>query len=113
MGITQAKSLKWLVVGAALLMLPGHLAAQERTTISTFPATSYYLGYTEFAANTDGEIRIAAGGKYALYLNGDLVGTDDDPTTVETWEASFKRRANAIAVVVEYSGRGPNTVFSW
>ena len=111
MGITQAKSLKWLVVGAALLMLPRHLAAQERTTISTFPAISYYLGYAEFAAKTDGEIRIAAAGKYALYLNGDLVGTDDDPTTVETWEASFKRRANTIAVAVEYSGLRPEYGF--
>lgn len=111
MGITQAKSLKWLVVGAALLMLPGHLAAQERTTISTFPATTYYLGYTEFAAKADGEIRIAAGGKYALYVNGDLVGSDDDPTTVETWEASFKKRANTIAVAVEYSGTQPEYGF--
>ena len=70
MGITQEKSLKWLVFGAVLLMLPGYLAAQERTTISAFPATSYYLGYTEFAAKADAEIRIAAGGKYALYVNG-------------------------------------------
>ena len=70
MGITQEKSLKWLVFGAALLMLPGQLTAQERTTISTFPATSYYLGYAQFAAKADAEVRIAAGGKYALYVNG-------------------------------------------
>ena len=41
MGITQAKSLRWLVVGAALLMLHGYLAAQERATISAFPR--YFL----------------------------------------------------------------------
>ena len=92
-------------------MLSGHLAAQERTTISAFPTTSYYLGYTEFAAKADGEIRITAGGKYALYVNGALVGSDDDPTTVETWEASFKKRANTIAVAVEYSGIQPEYGF--
>ena len=92
-------------------MLPGHLAAQERTTISTFPATSYYLGYAEFAAKTDGEIRIAAGGKYALYLNGDLVGTDDGPTTVETWEASLSGGPISLRWRWSTAAHGPNTVF--
>jgi hypothetical protein len=39
-----------------------------------------------------------------LYLNGDLIGADDDPTTVETFDVAFKRRANNVAVVVEHDG---------
>jgi hypothetical protein len=92
-------------------ILPGHAAAQQRATINAFPAVSYYLGYTAFESSVDGQIRITAGDKYTLYLNGDLVGADDDPTTVETWDASFKRKSNIIAVVVEYSGTRPEYGF--
>ena len=57
-----------------------------------------------FDPAVDGHIRITAGGSYTLYLNGDLVGADDAPATVETYEVSFKRRENQVAVVVEHDG---------
>lgn len=112
--ITNARCPKvWLIkfsrsaqfIAAALLLSCGPLLAQlTRTAITAWPSTTYYIGHPSFDPATDGQIRITAGGRYTLYLNGDLVGTDEDPATVETYEVSFKRRENQVAVVVEHDG---------
>ncbi len=112
--MTNARCLKvWLIkisrstqlLAAALILCCGPLFAQlTRTAVTTWPTTTYYIGHPSFDPAVDGQIRITAGGSYALYLNGDLVGADDDPVTVETYEVSFKRRENQVAVVVEHDG---------
>ncbi len=96
----------WPFLGGLVLALSWSASAQllERATIDTWATTTYYLGFAEFPDNADGRIRIAAGGRYSLYLNGDLVGANDDPASVETYEVSFKRRTNMVAVVVEHDG---------
>ena len=105
-GITKAFRTGWPGLGGLLLAFSWPASAQflERATIDTWATTTYYLGYAEFADKADGGIRITAGGRYSLYLNGDLVGADDDPGSVETYEASFKKRTNMVAVVVEHDG---------
>jgi len=92
---------------AGLLLCGAALSAQglSRVAISTWPTTTYYLGYPKFVAKQDGQIRIVAGGPFTLYLNGDLVGSDEDPATVETWtDVQFKKKENQVAVVVEHDG---------
>ena len=76
----------------------------ERASVATWATTTYYLGYAEFADAVDGRIRIAAADRYSLYLNGELLGTDDDRGSVEVYEVSFKKRTNMIAAVVEHDG---------
>ena len=96
---------------ALLALLPllygSSLSAQElsRAAISNWPTTTYYLGFFEFASRTDGQLQIAAGGHYTLYLNGDLVGSDQGPDAAQTYEVSFNRRVNEVAVVVQHDGR--------
>ncbi len=95
------------LAAAGLLLCCSGLSAQDLSSvsISTWPSTTHYLGFPEFAEQQDGQIRITAGGSYALYLNGDLVGSDDDPSTVEVWtDLSFKRKENQVAVVVDHDG---------
>lgn len=103
--LTRIRSLSTLAVVAYLAVVPT-LAAQgpQRVTIDAWPTTTQYLAFAEFDARADGRIRITAGQRYSLYLNGDLVGADDDPATVETYEVEFVRRTNNIAVVVEHPG---------
>lgn len=81
--------------------------ASQRAVISAWPSTTNYLAFAEFDAAQSGQIRITAGGAYTLYLNGDLVGADDDVSTVETWDVEFSRRTNEVAVVVEHDGVDP------
>ncbi|MBD03386.1 MAG: hypothetical protein CME24_03450 [Gemmatimonadetes bacterium] len=83
---------------------PAITQALERAQINTWATTTYYLGYAEFADKVTGQIRITAADRYTLYLNGDLVGIDDDPGSVETYEVEFKKRTNMVAVVVEHGG---------
>ena len=92
---------------AGLFLCCGGLSAQDLSSvgISTWPSTTRYLGFPEFAAGQDGQIRITAGGPYTLYLNGDLVGSDADPSTVEIWpDLAFKKKENQVAVVVDHDG---------
>ena len=105
MWISTAFRFRWLPMGLVLLSVLG-LSAQplQRVSIDTWSSTTRYLAFAEFAAKGDGQIRITTGDRYTLYLNGDLIGTDDDPATVETYEVSFKRRTNNVAVVVEHQG---------
>lgn len=80
------------------------VAQPQQGAISTWPSTAHYLAFAELPSAQDGTIRITAGGRYTLYLNGDLVGSDDDPETVETWDVGFSNRSNNVAVVVEHAG---------
>ena len=92
---------------AGFFLCCGGPSAQDLSSvaISTWPATTHYLGFPEFAAKQDGQIRITAGGTYTLYLNGGLVGSDEDPSTVEVWsDLSFKKKENQVAVVVDHDG---------
>ena len=100
----------WLLVGAWLIAPVAGLSAQQlqSTTINFWPNTAYYLGYAFFDAKVDGQIRITAGDSYTLHLNGDEIGADSDPSTVETYDVSFKKKENVIAVVVQYSGTQPD-----
>ncbi len=93
----------WLALIAVFLAASVH-AQPTRTVINTWPSTTHYLGFAQFSGKDDGQIRISAAGAYTLYLNGDLVGADDDPTTVETYQVSFRNRENVIAVVSEHDG---------
>ena len=88
------------------LALAWPVAAQllERAPIDTWSTTTYYLGYAEFADAADGRIRIAAADRYDLYLNGDLVGRDDDPGSAEVYDVQFRKRTNMVAVVVGHDG---------
>jgi len=104
--ISRAARTGWPLIGGLLFLSAWGLSAQSlvRAAIDTWPTTTYYLGFAEFEEKIDGQIRVAAGGRYTLYLNGDLVGTDDDPNSLEVYEVSFKRRTNNVAVVVEHGG---------
>ena len=104
-----ARHLNWArpLATAGLLLCCGNLSAQDLSSlsISTWPSTTHYLGYPEFLEKQDGQIRITAGGSYTLYLNGELVGSDADPATVEVWtDLSFKKKENQVAVVVDHDG---------
>ena len=96
-----------VLMALALLLYSRSLSAQDlsRATISSWPTTTYYLGFFEFASATDGQLQIAAGGRYTLYLNGDLVGSDQGPDAAQSYEVSFKRRVNHVAVIVQHDGR--------
>jgi len=100
----------WLLLAAWLIAPAVGLSAQQlqSTTIEFWPNTAYYLGYAFFDAKVDGQIRITAGDSYTLHLNGDEIGADSDPKTVETYDVSFKKKENVIAVVVQYSGTQPD-----
>ncbi len=92
---------------AALLLAftwPATAQLLERAGIDTWATTAYYLGYAEFANKVDGQIRITAAERYTLFLNGDLIGANDDPGSVEIYEVEFKKRTNMVAVVVEHDG---------
>ncbi|MEW6754527.1 MAG: discoidin domain-containing protein [Candidatus Latescibacterota bacterium] len=97
-----------LPLGGVLLLATCGLSAQslQRVSLDTWPSTTYYLGFAEFASSAEGRIHITAGDRYTLYLNGDRVGADDDPATVGTYDVSFVRRTNTVAVVVEHEGGG-------
>jgi len=84
--------------------LPAATQALERAHINTWATTAYYLGYAEFTNKVAGQIRITAADRYTVYLNGKLVGSDDDPGSVETYEVEFAKRTNMVAVVVEHGG---------
>lgn len=90
-----------LVVGLAAV---AGAQTAGRAVIRQWPSTAYYLGFATFPSAQAGQIRIAAGGTYSLYLNGNLVGTDADPATAEAWEVQFANRANTIAVVLSHDG---------
>lgn len=92
---------------ASMLLSSSSLSAQElsHATVDSWPTTTYYLGFSEFASKTDGQILIAAGGRYTLYLNGELVGSDQGPDAAQSYEVSFKRRVNHVAVIVQHDGR--------
>ena len=95
------------LAAAGLLMCCSGLSAQDLSSVSvsTWPSTTHYLGFPEFVDAQDGQIRITAGRTYTLYLNGELVGSDDDPSTVEVWsDLSFKKKENQVAVVVDHDG---------
>lgn len=94
----------WLSI--AIVLFPGWVlgASLQHFTVKEWPSTTYYLGFPYFGSAAKGRIRITAGGRYTLYLNGDLIGADEDPLSVETYAVSFKKRENTVAVVVEYSG---------
>ena len=96
-----------LAVAGLLLSGASEVGAQDlqRVTVDSWSTTTSYLGFAEFADAVDGQIRVTAGDSYSLYLNGVFLGSDDDPTTIETYEASFVRRANRVAVVVDHGGR--------
>jgi len=95
-----------LAVAAFLLLAPEVSRTQpaERVVIDTWPASTSYLAYAEFAQAVDGQIRITAGDRYTLFVNGKLIGSDADPASVEAYDVSFKRRTNNVAVVVEHDG---------
>lgn len=106
--VRHSKSiLRLSLVWGVLLSSAWCLSAQPlaRVSIDTWPGTTCYLGFAELKAKIDGRIRITAGDRYTLYLNGDLVGTDGDPGSGETYKVSFKKGINTVAVVVEYAGR--------
>ena len=92
---------------AAILLLCSEASktqAAERVAIDTWSSSTSYLAFAEFDQAADGQIRITAGDRYALFLNGELIGSDDDAATVETYAVSFKRRTNNVAVVVDHDG---------
>ena len=96
-----------VLMALAILLYGSTLSSQElvRAAISSWPTTTYYLGFFEFASKTDGQLQIAVGGHYTLYLNGDLVGSAQGPDAAQSYEVSFKRRVNHVAVIVQHDGR--------
>ena len=88
----------------AAIASPAWSQVVERASVDTWATATYYLGFAEFADAVDGRIRIAAADRYSLYLNGELVGTDDDPGSVEVYDVPFNRRTNMVAAVVEHDG---------
>ena len=103
---TQRTRPGWSLTAALLLVCTWPAIAQplERARIDTWASTAYYLAYAEFADKVDGQIRITAADRYTLYLNGDLIGANDDPGSVETYAVEFAKRTNTVAVVVEHDG---------
>lgn len=93
------------LVSATLLVCAVSVSAQtQQALVTTWPSTTHYLAFAEFPSAQDGTIRITSGGSYTLFLNGDLIGSDDDPTTVESWDVGFGNRDNTIAVIVDHPG---------
>ena len=93
----------------AVFLLPiitsvGGAQTLTRFSLDSWSSTTNYLGFAEFGSAIDVQIRITAADSYSLYVNGDFVGSDDDPNTVETYDVSYKRRTNQIAVVVNHRG---------
>jgi hypothetical protein len=103
---TQESRQAWSLAAALVLAFAWPTSAQqlERAPIDTWPTTTYYLGYSEFAAAVDGQIHVTAADRYTLYLNGDRVGAGDDPETTQSYAVEFARRTNKVAVVVEHDG---------
>ncbi|HIE04778.1 MAG TPA: hypothetical protein EYP61_08470 [Candidatus Latescibacteria bacterium] len=93
-------------LGLSLSLSPLSAQASERFTISTWPSVTYYVSFPYLEKSGDGDLLITAGGRYTVYLNGKLVGQDDDPSSVESYKVPFKRRENVVAVVVEHEGSG-------
>lgn len=94
----------WQLLIAVAFAVGAQAQPLSSTTVSVWPSTTHYLGFVQFDGADDGQIRITSAGTYTLYLNGDLIGTDADDTTVETWDVEFNNRENVIAVVVEHPG---------
>ncbi|MBT3343290.1 MAG: hypothetical protein HN712_10085 [Gemmatimonadetes bacterium] len=102
--VRTRRSVWWLTLVAVAFTVGAQAQPLSRTTLSVWPSTTHYLGFVEFDGADDGQIRITSAGAYTLFLNGDLVGSDADDTTVETWDVEFKNRENVVAVVVEHDG---------
>ena len=79
-------------------------AQAERRVFSSWPTTTNYLGFVDFEKAIDGQIHVSVGGQYALYLGGDLIGEAENGAGLVTYDVSFKRKTNNIALVVNDEG---------
>lgn len=79
-------------------------ARAEQQVVTAWPTTTNYLGFIDFEQAIDGRIHVLVGGQYALYLDGELVGEGDGGAGLASYEVSFSRNTNNIALVVEDEG---------
>ncbi len=79
-------------------------AQAEQQVVTAWPTTTNYLGFIDFEKAVDGRIYVSVGGRYALYVGGDLVGEGDNGAGLSIYEVSFSRKTNNVALVVEDEG---------
>jgi len=89
---------------------PGNAAVQavKDTTWTTWPQTIYYMAHLSGpdAPYDDVDIYITAVDEYILYVNGDLVGQDDDWETVEKYTVTISGEDILLGIQVNNSGTG-------
>ena len=105
------EQLRSLGLSVFLLTVPAHVAAEMECDSgvcreASWDNTTWY--YSEFEADAagDGEIRLTAVDRYELWLNGTSIGSDDDWTTMETYQVAVDRGINEILVRVTSEGMG-------
>ena len=92
--------MRWVRFAVVLTFVWSVHAQAEQQVVTTWPTTTSYLGFIDFEQAVDGRIYVSAGGRYALYLGGDLVGEGDSEAGLSVYEVSFSRRTNNVALVV-------------
>ncbi len=105
------EQLRNLSLSVFLLTVPAHVASEMECDSgvcreASWDNTAWY--YSEFEADVagDGAIRLTAVDRYELWLNGTTIGSDDDWTTMETYQISVDRGTNEILVRVTSEGNG-------
>ena len=96
--------MRWVRFAFVLVYAWSLHAQAEQQVVTTWPTTTNYLGFVDFEKAVDGRIYVSVGGRYALYLGGDLVGEGDYGAGLSVHEVSFSRRTNNVALVVEDEG---------
>ncbi len=96
--------MRWVRFAVVLTFVWSVHAQAEQEVVTTWPTTTSYLGFIDFEQAVDGRIYVSAGGRYALYLGGDLVGEGDNEAGLSVYEVSFSRRTNNVALVVGDEG---------
>ena len=96
--------MRWVRFAVVLTFVWSVHAQAEQQVVTTWPTTTSYLGFIDFEQAVDGRIYVSAGGRYALYLGGDLVGEGDSEAGLSVYEVSFSRRTNNVALVVGDEG---------
>ena len=101
-----------LVIGLMLGAFAGPsfaaVQAVKDTTWTAWPSTIYYLAHLSGPNGPydDITINITAVDEYILYVNGNLVGTDDDWETVETYTVTVSTEDIRLGIQVNNSGTG-------
>ena len=73
---------------------------------ASWDSMTWYHSEFEADAAGDGAIRLTAVDRYELWLNGTRIGSDDDWTTMETYQISVDKGTNEILVLVTNEGMG-------